>query len=661
MPRSLVLGNGKTLVGLDRYAQVRDFYFPFVGLENHVRGHYVHKIGVFVDGRISWFAEDGGWQIEVMSSDRALVGSIEAVHDGIGVKMHFEDIVYNEDTIFFRKISVTNTAREAREIKVFFGQQFEISKSHAADTAYFDPLRHAVVHYKGQRVFLINGECDGMPFSEYTVGLTGFQGHEGSYRDADDGVLSKNPIEHGPVDSVIGFYNHYESGEAKVIYYWIAVGSSVREAGQLNDEVMRKTPEHMVRTATDYWSAWVLKYEWSFKELSDQVISLFRRSLMIVRAHVDDGGAIIASSDSDMLNQGKDTYAYMWPRDAGFSAIALDRAGDANVAKRFFEFSRKLISEEGYFMHKYLPDGSLGSSWHPWIRNGVVQLPIQEDETALVLWSLYEHYQHSRDIEFIESLFNPVIEKAANFMMNYRDKVTGLPKGSYDLWEEKYGTSTYTACAVYGGLTAAAEFSRILGKVHHEKNYRDAADEVKQGILHYLFDKDKGYFVKLISGSGKEMTYDTTLDISSAYGIFLFGVLPISDERLQKAYAISAQQLSRNSTVGGVARYEGDNYYRVPGDTAGNPWFITTLWVTQYDIARAQTEKDFEKIRGTLDWVAAHALKSGILSEQLNPHTGEQVSAAPLTWSHAEYVTTVLAYLTRLEELGICKACNPVP
>ena len=39
-------------------------------------------------------------------------------------------------------------------------------------------------------------------------------------------------------------------------------------------------------------------------------------------------------------------------------------------------------------MHKYNPDGSVGSSWHPWCgSDGLLQLPIQEDETALTLFA----------------------------------------------------------------------------------------------------------------------------------------------------------------------------------------------------------------------------------------------------------------------------------
>ena len=62
MPRSVTLGNGEILVGIDNRAQVRDFYFPYVGLENHVSGKYRHRVGVWSDGVVYWF-DDDSWHI----------------------------------------------------------------------------------------------------------------------------------------------------------------------------------------------------------------------------------------------------------------------------------------------------------------------------------------------------------------------------------------------------------------------------------------------------------------------------------------------------------------------------------------------------------------------------------------------------------------------
>ena len=47
--------------------------------------------------------------------------------------------------------------------------------------------------------------------------------------------------------------------------------------------------------------------------------------------------------------------------------------------------------------------------------------------------------------------------------------------------------------------------------------------------------------------------------------------------------------------------------------------------------------------------MCAHELPGGLLSEQVDPHTGAPLSVSPLTWSHAELVVTVEEYLTKLE------------
>ncbi len=652
MSRSIVLSNGEMCVALDDRALVRDIYYPHVGLEDHVRGRYLHRIGVWIDGGISWLSDDLGWEISILCEAEALASAVIARTPRLQVEMHFADIVYNERDIFFRRIEVKNTHDHPREIRLYFGHQFEIYKSHGGDTAYFDPASHSIVHYKGRRVFLIGATLDGKQFSDYAVGLMNFNGQEGTYKDAEDGALSKNPIEHGPVDSVIGLYANYEAGQTRTCHYWMVAGQLLSEVAELNEYITRKTPEHLENSAVDYWKSWLRSASGHFGGLGEPQLKLFKQSLMYVRAHVDQDGGILASVDSDMLQYGLDTYSYVWPRDAAFSALALDRVGDKSVAKRFFEFCRNVISADGYFMHKYLPDRSLGSSWHPWIVAGEFQLPIQEDETALVIYALHEYYVRDHDLEFLEAIYTPLVERAANFMLEYRDSETKLPEASYDLWEEKRGISTFTASTVSGALLAAAELSKVLGKKENETKYRVAADEIKEAILKHLWDEKSGTFVKHINRTKDGIVYDRTIDSSSVYGIFLFGILPPDDQRLERAWDATVRALSYGIPAGGLARYERDQYYRADKDSAGNPWLITTLWYAEYLIARAKKPDELDRAREIFSWIALHSQPSGVLSEQLDPKTGKQISATPLTWSHAAYVTTVLKYLERMKELG---------
>ncbi len=654
--RSLILGNGSLLVTLDDRGEVRDLYFPHVGLENHAGGAMRHRIGIYADGSCSWLSEDTRWRVRVGSAEDSLESRITAEHEALGLRLSFTDVVYNERPILVRKIEIRNLRDEPRTVKLFLGHEFEISHSPGGDTAYFDPASHSLIHYKGARAFLANGRAGETPFDEYAVGLFGIAGKDGTFRDAEDGVLSKNAVEHGSVDSVMGFTLALAPDSSGTVHYWLTAAEGIPEATALNAYVLAKSPTHLLTTTSDYWKAWVHRYDWDFHGLSPAVAALFRRSLMFVRAHADDDGGIIASADAETLQYNEDTYAYVWPRDASFAARALLRAGDPNVAERFFAFCEKVISDEGYFMHKYLPDRSLGSSWHPWIRDGELQLPIQEDETALVVWTITEQYRHSKDLEFIEKLYNPLIAKAADFMVRYRDAATGLPHASYDLWEEKHGISTFTSAAVFGALTATAEIARVLGKEDRAQEYERAAREIREAILAHFASEEAGGFVKLIETFEEKTVYDRTPDISSVYGLFAFGVLAPDDPRLVDAFTATTQRLT---AAGGLMRYEGDQYFRSGG--RGNPWFIATLWHAQFLIARAKEDADLEPARAILAWVAAHAQDSGVLSEQLDFDTRTQRSVAPLAWSHAAFVNTTLDYLDALERLGICDDCNPAP
>lgn len=658
MARLFTHGNGKTLVCLDERGQVRDFYFPYVGLENHVSGHHVHRIGVYADGTLKWI-DDSSWQLSADCSHDEETCSLDLVNNTLGVRLGLSDVVYNEKDIFIREVTVSNLRDTERDIKVFFAQQFEISETRRGDTAYFDPRCQAIIHYKGRRAFLVNAQWREKSFDDYTVGLFEIEGKEGSHKDAEDGVLSKNPIEHGSTDSVIGITVRVKPKNKEIFHYWITVGESIREVQQLNSYLLRKTPAHLMKTTRDYWKAWSDRRDFHFKGLDKKVIHLFKRSMRIIRSHVGDNGSIIASSDSAMLQHGRGTYNYVWPRDGAFVALALDQIGSYNAGKRFFQFCNDVITDEGYFMHKYRPDGSLGSSWHPWIRSGNPELPIQEDETALVVYALWEHYLLTKDLEFIENIYNSLIERAADFLVHYTYKDSGLPYPSYDLWEEKYGISTFSTSATYGALIAAAKFAKLLGKEEKERLYIDTAEKMKKAIIQYLYDSELGMFVKLINFKNGQTIVDRTLDMSSFFAVFRFGVLDPGDILMKKSIATIEDKLCIKTGIAGVPRYEGDNYFRQAKTMPPNPWFVTTLWLAQYYIAEAKNREDLTEVREIFNWVCKYALSTGILSEQLNPYTGEQLSASPLTWSHAEFLVTVVAYLERLEELGITLPDEP--
>ncbi len=80
------------------------------------------------------------------------------------------------------------------------------------------------------------------------------------------------------------------------------------------------------------------------------------------------------------------------------------------------------------------------------------------------------------------------------------------------------------------------------------------------------------------------------------------------------------------------------------GSSAPFGWQNGTPWTAKH-------ADDLKQSMELLEWVAAHALPSGVLAEQVDPYTGQPVSVSPLTWSHAAYVSTVLTYLQRKKHL----------
>lgn len=363
-----------------------------------------------------------------------------------------------------------------------------------------------------------------------------------------------------------------------------------------------------------------------------------RHSLLIIKAHCDDRGSVLASGDSSIFNYNRDYYCYCWPRDAAYALWPLIRLGHFDEARQFFEFARDVRHPDGYLMHKYQPDRAMGSTWHPLVRDGHPELAVQEDETATVLFMIGEYFEaNGGDMDFVKQLFDSFVIPAADWMAAFIDEQTGLPHASYDLWEQKFLTTTYTVCTVIAGLQTASNLAKAFKNHDAAARWGVAADNIRQN-LDALYHPD-GYFRKgfLLMPDGK-LSYDDTIDISSFYGPFMYASLPLRDERLLGTLQRIEEHLLDSSPSGGVPRYEHDDYFLTKPQYLGNPWTVSTLWLAQYYV----TAGKLDKAKELLDWALARQLSSGALSEQFDAETAEPLGVTPLVWSHAELINTLL-------------------
>ncbi|MHB8542897.1 MAG: glycoside hydrolase family 15 protein [Leptospirales bacterium] len=671
MPRDLPIGNGSLFLCFDEHYQIREITFPYAGAENHTVGHPC-RFGFFTGGHLYWI-NTREWDLSLNYQKYSLTTNVTGRSSSLALSFKSRDCVDFYENTWVRELSITNESSTPQEVRPFFSFDFHINGTEVGDTAAFNPSQKTITHYKKGLYFTFNmlHPDEGPGISCYATGRKELPGNDGTYRDAEDGILSLNPIAQGSVDSTFGCSLMILPGDTQKLFVWMIVANSWDQSEQLTRFVTERHPASFLDRTHNYWKFWVNQDcfhaglgEVHIPSLSgdpdkdvvqrlrqfipDEFQDDYTRSLLILRAHISHNGASAASIDSDSLYLSRDTYSYLWPRDGANITLAFSQAGYHGLARRFYYFCGDIIKKEGYFLHKYNLDGSLASSWHPWIRNHAFQLPIQEDETGYILWTLKEHFQIDRDFDFITPLYKKVIKPAGIFLRDYRDLSTGLPLASYDLWEERHGTFLHTAALVWAGLMGAAYFSGSFGEIPLCHSFLKAATEIKSGVMTFMRNNEKKIFYRSVQiEEGQIIERDETPDIS-AMTLVETGFLDPdnSEERLMIVSLMDRLEktLKVPGPIGGYARYVGDQYYLSDESrklsVPGNPWFISAFWMAQGYI-KLGTDDSIEKAMELLRWGTAHASSSGVMAEQIDPASGSPLSVAPLAWSHAAMINAL--------------------
>lgn len=638
--RPLIFGNGRALICEDERGVIRDIYYPHVGLENHCN---MIRAGIYdVDLRVfSWL---DGWDIRqkyLSSFDKNLfeglggcatddqeemevgfcasnIGETIFENRPLGLEIRVLDAIHPSSNYFYRMFYVRNMSSSSRDIRLFSNQNYNILENKIGETAFVDG--DMLVHYKRDRYFLHSSYPQ---FDQYAVGIAEWRGMQGTWKDMEeDGLLSCNVVAHGSIDSTISWrISGLRPGELRSIHMWIVIGRKHQQVVDIHRKMKENGLASVYRISFNFWKAFIEHLDElpECRNLSAQpekVREVFYRSLMATVAHMDVNGSIIASCDSEIKQFGADLYTYCWPRDAAWACIALDRAKYHHLSKEIIEFLSKIITKDGYFLHKYTPAGDFGSTWHP--------VPmIQIDETGLPLYALYHNWLMSKDVWIIGRYFSSLVRPAAEYLLGAIDGGTNLPTESFDLWEERRGSHTYTAAVVYAGLHGASEIAGILGNEKLHSRWSQASELIRTAALD-LYDEDLKRFRRSPS--------DATLD-ASVFSIWYFGLLPASDPRVVDTMRAIERELTRPS--GGVARYVNDTYHGYM-----NSWIICTLWLAQWHIAAGSLDRAMELIQ----WCAEHASSTCLMPEQVGDDNTFR-SVLPLMWSHCTFVLAVLDYL----------------
>jgi GH15 family glucan-1,4-alpha-glucosidase len=639
--RPLIYGNGSLLVCVDEKGIVRDIYYPYAGMENH-GGHI--RLGLY-DIDLKKFGWLDGWNIRLrymseFPEEYYLLGDDRTIKDDAGpfkyismigeaiyenkkfdAQIRVREMAHQNMSFFLRAIEVKNTSDIIKNFRLFSSQAYSILENNFANTAIKDG--EMLSHYKRNRFFL---QSSRPVFDGFSTGIYAWADKLGTWKDAEDGVLEGNIVSQGTVDSTMSWtLLPLPSGDSARIYFWVCAGENYISARSIHEWIKEQDIEGIFHSSQHYWSSHAMKaYNknclLNFYMLPAPIQHAFIRSVLAVTCHMDRGGSIIASCDSQIKHQGADHYSYCWPRDAAWIALAMDKAGYDTLCRRTYHYFKKIIDPKGFFRHKYTPAGDLGSTWHP-------PPMIQIDETALPLYAIYRHWKENFNIMTLSALYEPLIKRSANTLVKFLDPSNSLPNPSFDIWEERKGVYTYSCACIYAGLYGASEIAFALGDDSSGIIWRRAAMNVKDAMVKRLYDPGLKRFVRGIG--------DNTVD-ASLFAVWYLGVVPANDEMAVNTMKAIEKDLKRPN--GGIARYTDDRYQGYM-----NSWVICTLWLAQWLIRMNELEKALKII----EWAVNNSGQTGLMPEQVGDN-GEPISVLPLAWSHSTFMLTVIEYLEAL-------------
>jgi Glucoamylase and related glycosyl hydrolases len=623
-----IAGNSSMLACFSEKAELLRLFWPNIDYNQHFDKMLLGIFEKCKTGSTVWLNDIRCEHHQEYIYDTNIIkNTITNYFDGYRAVLH--DFVHPELDVLVRRLEIENMRNESRELAVVSFSAAASSDSEVV-CSLFDFENEALIHYKPGNYIALTSD---IPAYQFQIGNNSNDAAVNTYLYGKDEI---GMLKDAAVSWTLGAFQPHET---KSINLYICAADSLKSCKSLVKKVKTIGGITSLKEAEQFWNDY-LGGTVPLKTGNALLDDLYKRSLLVFRLMYDKkSGGLMAAPEADEYFTKCGKYAYCWGRDAAFITGALDIGGLSGCVDHFYKWSVRVQDEDGSWQQRYHMNGDLGPCWG-----------LQVDETGTIIWGMLNHYNHTKDVDFLKSVWDSV-KPAADFLVSFIDEETGLPKPSFDLWEERYGEHAYSSAAVCAGLRSASAIAQILGKTPEEYGQWDAvADRIKNSMVKYFWKEDYRRFIRSIrvklNGFGQEPSGDTMLitvnpkgyvrDVTledwivdvSLIGLGIpFGIFELDDPMIKDTVGLIEKVLTSQGT-GGIKRYENDNYI------GGNPWILTTLWIALYH-AKAGS---YDKARGYLMWAANGRTELGLLPEQVNKNTGKPEWIIPLTWSHAMYV-----------------------
>ena len=435
-------------------------------------------------------------------------------------------------------------------------------------------------------------------------------------------------------DSSIAYeIGNIKPGEKKELQICVLIDEN-NNVSDIEDEIERVKRidfEKEYLNTKSYWRKYVkdhngLKLKEPETAYEERIYEIYKRSILLFPLLINsETGAIIASPEIDENFTKCGRYAYCWLRDAVFMTRAMDILKMQKETEKFYKvFCKKTQSKNGMWEQRFYTDGKLAPCWG-----------YQVDETASVVYGVYEHYKYTKSEKFLKDNLQ-MCEKAVDFLKRYVTDIleqTNKYHVSYDLWEECENIHLYSLSAIYSAFECMLKIYDVLGndvsefennRLKEEKVSKSRKEieklqlEVKKYKNKNMYDEERKTYVR--------NPEDKRMDISILGAVTPFNVFKPKEKKVQNT--VERINLSLRTYTGGYQRFENDNYMN------GNPWPIANLWMTLYYLETGEKKKAKE----CFDFVIKTVGKHYFLGEQVNNETLKPNWVIGLGWSHAMFI-----------------------
>lgn len=220
---------------------------------------------------------------------------------------------------------------------------------------------------------------------------------------------------------------------------------------------------------------------------------------------------------------------------------------------------------------------------------------------------------------------------------------------NFEPWEEEMGLHFYNMLVQYTALSVGSGFALEMGDGGAAAFYAQQAEELGSFIRRSFLNNETGIRVSSMitrglgyKNSGIDVTpllalihtypYQKLVSLKDPYVAKYIDVLTST---FRKKYAVNTIYRDLGVALG---RYPEDKYDGYSTGGKGNPWFLATVALAEFDCLTGN------KLRANaqFDRVHFHSDRTGQLDEQFNQDTGYMQGAYELTWSHGAYITASL-------------------